>query len=190
MSISSFRRSSSLRPRRYIRVGLLLVTRASSTHRARACLWALGALATIWHASLAYLLSGYRRSTTSCSQLAAMTPCGHLRAAKVPVRLIVVSDSNRCSLGTRALTALPQGLNQVGLWWFRHCRRRANADAERIVTLVAVLRRHEKRAEGPGVGLRRRAGQAMSATCCIRSIPEHEPLIWVPELRPPEATCR
>ena len=32
--------------------------------------------------------------------------------------------------------------------------------------------------------------QAMPATCCIRSIPEHEPLIWVPELRAPEATCR
>ena len=43
--------------------------------------------------SLAYLLSGYRRSATSCSQLAAVTPSGHLRGAeKLAVRLIVVSD--------------------------------------------------------------------------------------------------
>ena len=44
-------------------------------------------------AERAYLQLGYRCSATSCSQLAAVTPSGHLRgAAKEPVRLIVVSD--------------------------------------------------------------------------------------------------
>src|SRR5260370_5236771 len=40
--------------------------------------------------SLAYLLSGYRRSAVSCSQLAALNASGHLRRAAA-VRLIVVS---------------------------------------------------------------------------------------------------
>src|SRR5258708_33498689 len=40
--------------------------------------------------ALAYLLSGYRRSAVSCSQLAAVIPSGHLRRAAA-VRLIVAS---------------------------------------------------------------------------------------------------
>jgi hypothetical protein len=45
--------------------------------------------------SLAYLLSGYRRSAVSCSQLAAESPAGHLRRAPAVYRANVRSAIKR-----------------------------------------------------------------------------------------------